>query len=422
MENLLQLLTREFNESINVSYLDMDGNIYIWISIVSVPHREIQLNLSRSRDTPKDKHAICLSLWNPKGDSLEDLSLVDPIESSVLGGLFPCGPLTLKETKDHYAILDGNEECIYMSDSHMKDILPWLNPRVYDTDIFSLDQWLLVKDIPYDEEYSFLILKGPTYLWNDYSTESLISIPVLTEQQKELIPLLKRDDINLILPRIEHLISDDFHIIDIDPFCTLGVKDDRIIFSLKEYGNIIDLSIHPIFSRIPSHDVITYIKRFRTCEDIYPEFLSLENNFRDLRKRVKSNTFEIDTKYAVSRLQAGYPYYLHVQPVYTKQIGSYSYVEHPFENTNEDTIFDDHVREILLKNQIPYTQVKHRVHVQWHGDAIFDMEIPEDIPQSLLHKGRIIEEDDGGCCSQRHCGGYILEFNVLVRGTSLLKL
>lgn len=205
-----------------------------------------------------------------------------------------------------------------------------------------------------------------------------------------------------------------------DYFCILGIKGKHIIFSLRE--NITDLSLHPVFSILHVDDVVSHIRRFSRCRDIeelYDEFLSLKCNFEDLHKGSrKIDTFDIDVEYAVSRLQTGYPYYLRVQPIVTKQIVSYSCVEHPFKNT--DVRFDTHVKELLQERQIPYTQIKHKVHLEWHDDAVFDMEIPEDIPQSILKKGKIIEEDEGGCCSQRQCGGYTLEFDILMKGVSLI--
>lgn len=433
MNALISLLNQSFEQEINVLSDDVTDDLYVWFSVEPVQHshyvwKEIQLNISSGDKISVDDRLICLSKWNKDGDSLSDLALLYPSVYPSLRSVSSCRPLTLLETRDHYAILDDKGNVVHMSDSRMKYVLPWLRPCDYDTDLFSLDEWMSVREIPYSDTYTWNALDNPTvYVWRSKDT-LVASVPTLTEQQRKLLPIIHRDDVVDILQQIECLLPlEDFYMKEIMLndilFCVLGIRGDHIVFSLRDV--IVDLSLHPVFSSVPVEDVISYMQQFDTYEhesDLYDEFLTLRCNFEHLNKIAKNtDTLDIDVQYAVSRLQAGYSYYLHVQQIYTKHIGSYSYVKHPFKNTDRDIQFDARVRDTLDEKQITYSQVKHRVHIQWHDDAIFDMNIPEDIPQSILKKGKIIEKDEGGCCSQRECGGYTLEFDILIRGKSYLK-
>lgn len=148
----------------------------------SISGRETRLNVSCMKDPPKGINCICMSKWNRDGDSLEDLTLMNSEENTALGGLFPCGPLSLIEVSDAYVVLDGNEEPIYMSDPRMEVILPWLNNHDYDTDLFSLDQWLSVEHIPYVVRIIWDMLNTPTtYIWKDDAGQIVASVPPLTE-------------------------------------------------------------------------------------------------------------------------------------------------------------------------------------------------------------------------------------------------
>lgn len=424
MNSLVSLLKKQFGEDIPIHVQDGSGKkIYVWIGVENISYRSLHIYVNSLDDPPKgDKNKyICLAEWKPEMESLDDLLIIKD-ES-----IFPPDPLSLVQTKDHYAILDGNEDIIHMSDSRMKEILPWLDPGEFDTDVFTLDEYLSLSCIPYKEEYSLSFLDD-THIWQDMKGNIIASIPPLTEKQKKLLPILETENYLEILPLVKSILDKQDVSIECiwfehrTLFCILGIVNDRIIFSIRD--DIEDLSIHPIFRCIPAKEAISYMYGFQywihKMDTLYDEFIHLTNNFKVLKEKVqRKDTLEIDAQYAISRMEVGYPYYLNVQPRETYKESFHGYSKVMYENTQRDFLLDKRVREILHERNLPHVEMEYKVHMEWHDDPIFDMKCAEDIPQHILKQARIVDVKEGGCCSQRECGGYTLKFNILIIGQEL---
>lgn len=389
MNGLIKQLSKQFGTNIVIHSNIQSKDLFVWLSIGvnDFARRIVQANIS----SEIGNDYICPSKWI-NGELL-------PLDNNP----FPKGNISFLETKDHYAILDDYDEIVYSTDSRIEDVIDWLF-NAEQTERITLDEWILIKDIPNNCDYQQYIFEDPLiYIWT-YNKEFVASIPPLPDYYRKLIPIIDRPDIDDIKYQIEGLLHyEDFYMESIDlkhgHFCILGIKDDKVLFSLKD--KLIDLSLNELFSNLYVKDIKEYIKKFDSYPDVeglYDQFIGIKHKFKDMNNLYKQvDTVEIDAQYSVSRIKLGYIHFLHNKNV------------------------DNRIKEILTEMQVEYTEKKHRVIIEWHGDPIFDMYYSEDIPQSILEKGKIIDTKEGGCCSQKECGGYTLEFDILVKGKCYLR-